>query len=78
MYDLFSIAVFVINTDERAGKGEGFTVSDEERGVNDSGGRERHPCYEQCASEDAQCCSEDKLQILHDDQTILAYSMANT
>ena len=57
------IAVVVINTDERAGKGECFTISDKKGRVDDTNRWECDSCYEQCASEDAHCRSNKQLKI---------------
>lgn len=67
MYDLFSIAVVIIYTDERSSERNRLAVGYKERGIYDPFGRECQPCHEQCASKDAHCRSEDKLQkrLLH-------------
>lgn len=56
-----TVAVVIIDTDERSGEGKCLAVGYKKGGVYDPCGRECQPCHEQCASEDAHCRSEDKL-----------------
>ena len=62
---LFFVAIAVVNTYERADKGEYLAEGDKDGGVDDADGRERKGGGEQCAPEDAHCDCRKELETLH-------------
>ncbi len=61
---LFSVAIAIVDTYERADEGEDFAEGNEDGGVDGADGRESESGGEQCAPEDAHCDCRKELETL--------------